>query len=310
MRKLFMILALAFAVLFTPIKAAHAAPSPIDYQTLQDLRELIAISVTDSAQHDKVRNIITKMRDQLADMRTLQKGTKYGTSAYMAYRWGIYNLAATIEAMEAGLYQAQTAGYQYAGAIGTRILVGVPIFFGPTDALLQQMMMGEGYQPQYDSAMYDPTGYYGEFHVGGSLWLERVLDMEGSKWGSAWGSSGSSSTEEVAWSQWSIFDPAEDDPGAVPSNYGAATEALYSGTGITAQSEGPLGPLMLSAGYTDEMLLTNYMLSHISYAADRPVTYLTVVDGTNIATVVYPDAYIESHTADGSVVRWHMDFPF
>jgi hypothetical protein len=310
LKKLVMVMVLAMSMMFTTSKA-HATEAPIDPATVANLQQMVAQSVRSPEDAQRVLKVIAGIDARIAATRVLQAGSAAGSSAYIGYKLAIRNMALKAEAMQAGLEMAKAAGYQYAGLIGHRILVGVPIFIGPTDAMLQQLMQGEGYQSQYDSAMYDPTGYYGEFHVGGSLWLERLLNMEGADWGSAWGSGGGGSNQEdVAWSQWSIFDPAEDDPGAVPANYGAAAEAALSGSGITAQSEGPLGPLMLSAGYTHESQFANALMLDVSHALNRPVVYMTVVDGTNIVTVVYPDAYAESHTADGSMVQWHMEFPF
>jgi hypothetical protein len=309
-KNLILALALAVMALFTPQRAEAAmdplTATPVPAEVLNNLQKMAASGIRTPADAIRVVKTVAAIDASIAAYRALQAGTVVGSAAWNGYAVIIRNLGLTAEALDRGREMAIAAGYGWANLVGSRI-ISVAAILVPTDAMLQQLMYGEGYTPMYDSAMYDPMGAGGDLGGGTSTWFERVFDGTGGGWGE-----GSNSGGRTKWATWGN-DPASDNPGPVPANYGAAAEAALS-SGITHESEGPLGPIMLSAGYTPEAMMLGKVVDYAATALAHPLAYITTVNGIRIVTVHDGYGYATSFTKDGSMVRWamadHLDFPF
>ena len=179
----------------------------------------------------------------------------------------------------------------------------------PAHAITDGQADGPEYVPTYDSAMYDPTGCNGGWQYGcnggwqygcnggwqygGSLLFEQMFDDM---------PRGSKGDDEIVWATWPDEDPASDDPGPVA----LGGDDLPS---ITAQSEGPFGPLLLTLAQDYRMRATVAHLGALSEQYATPLWFPVEVDGVVVVTVIHGADYAESYAGD-SRADWHMQYPF
>ena len=274
---------------------AEAATDPVEQaayaEAINALEQLIAQQTTSPSIAGKIRLTVMTMEDQAARHRENLKKLIPGTGSYIALREVILNQEARAAAIRRGLAMADAAGYQYMAIISTR-LISINGLLMPTQALLDQLIYGPGYMPSYDSAEWNPTGPAGDIGSSDQTWLVGLFDggIRGSK---------SSKSDDVEWAPWSEEDPESDNPGPVALGGEDAPS-------ITAQSEGPVGPWMLSVGMDPYMVATRYRLGQLSEQFDTPLAYGVTVNGVEILTVVHGADYAESFDMNGSRVDWHM----
>lgn len=284
MRNLIPSLGMAIGLAFSAPAHANAG------EQINAQARVVAQSITTPAAYQRaIQAVATIDKSRNAAMAALA-GMTPGTAAYLAQQAAIRQMALTGEAISVGYIAAREAGFRYAELLGAQatLAAGIPVSvmfqIVPSDALIEQMMMGEDYTPQYDSASWDPVGPAGDLG-GGSTWFESLFD-------------GPRGEGAIRYASWSDEDPAWDDPGPV---------ALK---GITAESEGPLGPLMLEAGAHPFAASVMLSMSATATVLDAPVGWRMDYGDTDIAWIAHADGYVESRTRDGSSVSWHMDYPF
>lgn len=292
-----MTLTLAAALALSP--PAHAitdgqADAIIYAEAVAALESLVAQSTKSAAAGERALKVAASIEASVKSYRAQLGVLVAGTSTHTILSQTIAQMEARAAAIRRGVELAKAAGWEYAAAMSMTTL-SVPLMLVPSEAVMNQIMYGPEYVPTYDSAMYDPTGIYGEFSYGGELWLERMLDgmFRGSK---------ARDKDKIVWASWSDEDPPEDNPGPVA----LGGDDLPS---ITAESEGPLGPLMLTLAQDYRMQATVTHLGALSEQYATPLWFPVEVDGVVVVTVIYGADYAESYAGD-SRADWHMGYTF